>query len=80
MSLALRHGAPIQYIVEQLQKDRDADLFSFSKVTARVLKKYIQDGTKVSNGVFETDCCNNQNIVYQEGCATCINCGMAKCG
>ena len=80
ISLALRHGAPIQYIVEQLQKDRDADLFSFSKVTARVLKKYIQDGTKVSNGVFETDCCNNQNIVYQEGCATCINCGMAKCG
>ena len=80
ISLALRHGAPIQYIVEQLQKDRDADLFSFSKVTARVLKKYIQDGTRASNGVFETECCDNPNIVYQEGCATCLNCGAAKCG
>jgi len=80
ISLALRHGAPIQYVVEQLQKDRDADLFSFSKVTARVLKKYIQDGTRASNGVFEKSCCNSPNIIYQEGCATCANCGMAKCG
>ena len=80
ISLALRHGVPIQYLVEQLQKDRDADLFSFSKVTARVLKRYIKDGTKASNGVFDTNCCDNPNIVYQEGCATCINCGAAKCG
>ena len=30
ISLALRHGAPIHYIVEQLQKDREQDLFSFA--------------------------------------------------
>ena len=80
ISLSLRHGVPIQYLVEQLQKDREADLFSFSKVTARVLKKYIADGTKASNGVFDTACCDDPNIVYQEGCATCLNCGHAKCG
>ena len=80
ISLALRHGVPVQYMVEQLQKDKDADLFSFAKVTARCLKKYIADGTKASNGVFETACCDNPNIIYQEGCATCANCGMAKCG
>ena len=80
ISLTLRHGVPIQYLVEQLQKDRDADLFSFSKVTARVLKRYIEDGTRASNGVFETQCCNTPNIVYQEGCATCASCGAAKCG
>ncbi len=80
ISLALRHGVPVQYMVEQLHKDKDADLFSFSKVIARCLKKYIADGTKASNGVFETACCDSPNIAYQEGCATCMNCGMAKCG
>jgi len=80
ISLALRHGVPVQYMVEQLQKDKDADLFSFAKVTARCLKKYIADGTKASNGVFDTACCDSPNVVYQEGCATCANCGMAKCG
>jgi len=80
LSLALRHGAPVHYICEQLQKDRDADLFSFSKVISRCLKKYITDGTRASNGVFDSACCDNPNIIYQEGCATCANCGMAKCG
>ena len=80
LSLALRHGAPVHYVCEQLQKDKQADLFSFSKVIARCLKKYIADGTRAGNGIFDSDCCDNPNIVYQEGCATCINCGMAKCG
>ena len=79
ISLALRHGVPVQYMVEQLQKDRDADLFSFAKVTARCLKKYIADGTKAGNGVIE-GCCDDPNVVYQEGCAGCITCGSSKCG
>jgi ribonucleoside-diphosphate reductase alpha chain len=79
ISLALRHGVPVQYMVEQLQKDRDADLFSFAKVTARCLKKYIADGTKAGNGVID-NCCEDPNVVYQEGCAICLTCGSSKCG
>ena len=78
ISLALRHGAPIQYIVEQLQKDTEMDMFSFSKVIARVLKTYITDGTRASAGILE-GCCDTPNVVYQEGCATCTTCGSSKC-
>ncbi len=79
LSLALRHGVPVQYMVEQLQKDKNADLFSFSKVIARCLKKYIVDGTRASNGTL-VNCCDNPNVIYQEGCAICTNCGFGKCG
>ena len=82
LSLALRHGAPVHYICEQLQKDRDADLFSFSKVIARCLKKYIADGTKPGNSAINCNCESKDqcNIVYQEGCVTCLSCGYGKCG
>lgn len=78
ISLALRHGAPIHYIVEQLQKDRDADLFSFSRVIARVLKSYIVDGTKPEKATCE-NCGAEDTLMYQEGCVTCTSCGSSKC-
>ena len=79
ISLALRHGAHIQYVVEQLQKDREADMFSFAKVVARVLKKYIANGTKASTHTCE-NCSTDGSLVYQEGCVMCTSCGHGKCG
>ena len=81
ISLSLRHGVPINYLVEQLQKDKDADMCSLSRVIARTLKNYIEDGTKAS-GVRMEGCESpeNCNIKYIEGCATCATCGMGFCG
>ena len=43
MSTSLRHGVPIQFIVEQLRRDKVSGLTSFSKVMARVISKYVID-------------------------------------
>ena len=78
ISLALRHGAPVQYVVEQLQKDKEANLFSFSKVIARCLKTYIKDGA-VGGDKDCPECDAHNSLVYQEGCITCSSCGFSKC-
>jgi ribonucleoside-diphosphate reductase alpha chain len=77
ISLGLRHGANIQYVVEQLQKDKDSDMFSFSRCIARILKNYIPDGQEAT----EKTCpeCGEDGLVYVEGCVTCTSCGFSKC-
>ena len=64
---------------EQLQKDTEMDMFSFSKVIARVLKTYIKDGTVPGMTVCE-NCSAEDTLRYQEGCVTCTSCGNGKCG
>jgi ribonucleoside-diphosphate reductase alpha chain len=78
ISLSLRHGSPIQYVVEQLQRDKGADLFAFSKCVARVLKKYIPDGTKPTRQVCP-NCGAENSLAYTEGCVTCTACTHSKC-
>ena len=78
ISTSLRHGVPVQYLVEQMQKDKEMDMFSFSKVISRCLKNYIIDGTEV--GKTCPDCGAEGSLVYQEGCVTCKSCGSGKCG
>jgi len=78
ISLSLRHGANVKFIVEQMQKDQDTDFTSFNKVLSRVLKKYISDGERASDKTCPS--CNADGLIYQDGCATCTQCGYAKCG
>jgi ribonucleoside-diphosphate reductase alpha chain len=78
ISLGLRHGAKVRFMVEQLQKDKDSDMFSFARCIARILKNYIQDGEIPSDKGCSS--CGNDSLVYQDGCVTCASCGYAKCG
>jgi len=80
ISTALRHDVGVHYIVHQLEKVK-GDMFSFSKIVARALKKYIPDGTEVTGEVCET--CETKDkciLIRQEGCVTCKSCGSSKCG
>lgn len=76
VSTALRHGAGIEYVVHQLEKVKGS-MNSFARAIARVLKKYVKDGSKVSGETCET--CGEEALVRQEGCATCKSCGASKC-
>jgi len=80
ISLALRHGAKPSFLVEQLQKDKDSDMFSFARCVARILKNYIEDGEEAHSDKACSSCNAENGLIYQDGCVTCKNCGYAKCG
>jgi len=75
ISTSLRHGADIKFIVEQLNKC-NGDLFSFTKGLARVLKKYIPNGAKSTVKCSE---CGSSNVIFEEGCNKCLDCGASTC-
>ena len=75
VSTALRHGADASFVVHQLEKAK-GDLQSPSKAIARVLKKWIKDGTKITGESCET--CGG-DLKRESGCAICISCGASKC-
>lgn len=80
ISGTLRHGMPIHKVVElvtSLQLDNET-INSWKAGVARALKKYIPDGTLAEDALCEE--CGSDEVVYQEGCLTCLSCGSSKCG
>ncbi|WP_417785482.1 adenosylcobalamin-dependent ribonucleoside-diphosphate reductase [Tenacibaculum sp.] len=76
----LRHGMPIDKIVkliQSLQLDSES-INTWKNGVVRALKRYVEDGTKVKGQTCEN--CKSDNLVYQEGCLTCNDCGTSKCG
>jgi len=80
ISGTLRHSMPIQKVVELISSLQflDDSINTWKAGVARALKKYIPDGTKAEG----TECgnCGSSNLIYQEGCLTCKDCGHSKCG
>jgi ribonucleoside-diphosphate reductase alpha chain len=76
VSISLRHGIPIKFLVDQLSKAAE-DVVDIASATSRVLKKYIINGEK-SGGKCPT--CGKQELIYVDGCVSCA-CGWSKgCG
>jgi ribonucleoside-diphosphate reductase alpha chain len=79
ISLSLRHGADVKFIVEQILKSETESMTTFSKAVARVLKEYIKQGEEVTGSASTCPDCSGK-LVYQDGCATCKEgCGWSKC-
>lgn len=75
ISGSLRHGMDVKYVVEQLNKT-SGHIGSYSKAIARTLKRYIPDGSK---STITCEVCGSSNVVFENGCQTCKDCGSDKC-
>lgn len=80
ISSTLRHGMPIEKAVDlinSLQLDNES-INTWKNGVARALKRYVADGTEAKGQKCSN--CNSTNLIYQEGCLTCKDCGSSKCG
>lgn len=75
VSLTVGSGIALQEAVDQLQKGA-MDITSMGSAAARVLKKYIKNGT-VAEGK-KCPSCQTQ-IVFIDGCCSCPNCNWSQC-
>ncbi len=79
ISGTLRHGMAIENVVDLingLQLDNES-INTWKNGVARALKRYIPDGTQAKGKCSD---CSSPNLMYQEGCLTCKDCGSSKCG
>ncbi|SDS21350.1 adenosylcobalamin-dependent ribonucleoside-diphosphate reductase [Christiangramia echinicola] len=80
ISSTLRHGMSIDNVVDlinSLQLDSES-INTWKNGVVRALKRFIADGTVAKKEKCTN--CNSSNLIYQEGCLTCKDCGSSKCG
>jgi len=78
ISGVLRHEMPIADVVNLVQslKLDSESINNWKNGVERALKKYIPNGTKAKGRCGE---CHSENLVYEEGCLICKDCGSSKC-
>lgn len=76
ISMALRHGTPLQFVIDQLNKD--TNFADCERSISRVLKKYLVDGEEVIAGEKLCSECGGK-LVFRDGCVVCQECGWSKC-
>jgi len=80
ISSTLRHGMSIDNVVDlinSLQLNSES-INTWKNGVVRALKRFIADGTVAKKEKCTN--CNSSNLIYQEGCLTCKDCGSSKCG
>ena len=81
ISGVLRNGMPIVDVlnlVQGLELDSES-INTWKNGVERALKRYIPDGTRDESGK-KCGKCGGANLIYQEGCLVCLDCGYSKCG
>ena len=81
ISGVLRNGMAIEdvvHLVSGLNLDSEA-INTWKNGVERALKRYIPDGTVVKSGQTCSKC-GSQELIFQEGCLICKDCGFSKCG
>jgi ribonucleoside-diphosphate reductase alpha chain len=78
ISGVLRYGMPAKDVVELVSSMKldNESINTWKNGVERSLKRYIPNGTKAKG---KCDNCSSTNLVYQEGCLICTDCGTSKC-
>jgi ribonucleoside-diphosphate reductase alpha chain len=81
ISGTLRHGMPLQYVVNLVAglNVEQEHISSWKNGVVRALKKYVPDGTQAVKEVCP-ECGDPDGVIYKEGCLICKSCGHTECG
>ncbi|MDR3187868.1 MAG: adenosylcobalamin-dependent ribonucleoside-diphosphate reductase [Prevotellaceae bacterium] len=81
ISGVLRNGMPIIDVINLIEglHLNSETINTWKNGVERALKRYIPDGTEAKQGEKCAECGSTQ-IIYEEGCLKCRNCGSSKCG
>ena len=77
ISVGLRHHIPLDKLIEQLEKSKGS-----MKVAVAQISNVLKEFASRSNDPYTESCleCDDGNMVFQGGCATCDVCGHSECG
>jgi len=77
ISVGLRYHIPLDKLIEQLEKSKGS-----MKGTVAQISNVLKEFASRSDDPYTELChsCNDGNMVFQGGCATCDKCGHSECG
>ncbi|MCI6161007.1 MAG: adenosylcobalamin-dependent ribonucleoside-diphosphate reductase [Prevotellaceae bacterium] len=80
ISGVLRYRMPIEHVIKLVSslQLKNESINTWKVGVERALKKYISDGTEAKGQKCPN--CEQETLVYQEGCLICTNCGASRCG